>query len=120
MYRDGLGLSVLGDFSDREGFDGVMLGSPNAIWHLEFTQQKGACACRVAERRKSTGFLHRRSRPMENPERENDKAGFRKVSANNPYWDRLGVSFEDPDAYRVVLYRGSWGLSGPCFRARAG
>lgn len=26
----------------------------------------------------------------------------------NPYWDRLGVTFEDPDGYRVVLQRDAW------------
>jgi hypothetical protein len=30
-------------------------------------------------------------------------AGFVPVSAVNPYWDRDGVTFEDPDGYRVVL-----------------
>lgn len=30
FYRDGLGLTVLGEFRDHDGFDGVMLGHPNA------------------------------------------------------------------------------------------
>jgi hypothetical protein len=35
-------------------------------------------------------------------------AGFREVQAFNPYWSRLGRSFEDPDGYRVVIQRGAW------------
>lgn len=37
MYCDGLGLELLGCFTDHEGFSGIMLGAPEAGWHLEFT-----------------------------------------------------------------------------------
>jgi hypothetical protein len=30
-------------------------------------------------------------------------AGFVPVPSFNPYWDRAGLTFEDPDGYRVVL-----------------
>ena len=35
-------------------------------------------------------------------------AGFVAVPALNPYWDRLGRTFEDLDGYRVVLQRADW------------
>ena len=35
FYRDGLGLAVLGEFKDHDGFDGVMLGRKGAAYHLE-------------------------------------------------------------------------------------
>jgi len=38
------------------------------------------------------------------------RAGYEPVPAFNPYWDRLGVTFEDPDGYRVVLQRDAWEL----------
>lgn len=38
MYCAGLGLELLGSFTDHEGFSGIMLGAPEAGWHLEFTQ----------------------------------------------------------------------------------
>ncbi len=34
-------------------------------------------------------------------------AGFEPVVALNPYWDRSGRTFEDPDGYRVVLQHGA-------------
>ncbi|MEJ1857826.1 VOC family protein, partial [Escherichia coli] len=37
MYCAGLGLELLGSFTDHEGFSGIMLGAPEAGWHLEFT-----------------------------------------------------------------------------------
>ena len=30
----------------------------------------------------------------------------------NPYWDRSGRTFEDPDGYRVVIQRASWSFLG--------
>jgi len=35
-------------------------------------------------------------------------AGFLVVTAYNPYWDRAGHTFEDPDGYRVVLQHQAW------------
>ena len=36
------------------------------------------------------------------------RAGFDPVPAFNPYWDRTGVTLEDPDGYRIVLQHGVW------------
>ena len=41
MYRQGLGMKLLGSFGDHEGFDGAMLGLPGTGYHLEFTHQEG-------------------------------------------------------------------------------
>jgi hypothetical protein len=35
-------------------------------------------------------------------------AGFEPVKAFNPYWDREGGTFEDPDGYRIVLQQAAW------------
>jgi hypothetical protein len=34
--------------------------------------------------------------------------GAREVPAANPYWNERGVTFEDPDRYRVVLQNAAW------------
>jgi hypothetical protein len=34
--------------------------------------------------------------------------GYQPVAAFNPYWDRNGRTFEDPDGYRVVLQNAAW------------
>ncbi len=34
--------------------------------------------------------------------------GHKPVSAFNPYWDKKGKTFEDPDGYCVVLQNASW------------
>src|SRR4051812_42029118 len=47
FYRDGLGLDVLAEFRDHDGFDGVMLGRQGAAYHLEFTRRAGHTAGRA-------------------------------------------------------------------------
>jgi hypothetical protein len=37
-----------------------------------------------------------------------EKAGHKPVTAFNPYWDKNGKTFEDPDGYRVVLQNTAW------------
>ena len=108
FYRDGLGLSLLSRFEDHEGFDGVMLGAAGAAYHFEFTRAKG----HVAGRAPSPEHLIVLYLPDEGQWRaavdRMRRAGFEPVRAFNPYWDRTGATFEDPDGYRVVLQQAGW------------
>ena len=103
FYRDGLGLDVLSEFHDHDGFDGVMLGREGAGYHLEFTRKAGHPAGRApTEDNLLVFYLPDRAewrRAVERLERH----GYRPVPAFNPYWDRHGRTFADPDGYRVVL-----------------
>lgn len=110
FYRDGLGLDVLYRFDDHDGFHGVMLGHRHAPWHLEFTRLQGHRAGRAPtldnllvlylpdadEWRAATGRMA--------------EAGFQPVASFNPYWDERGLTYEDPDGYRVVLQNDEWAL----------
>lgn len=108
FYQQGLGLSLLSRFVDHEGFDGIMLGRERAPYHLEFTQARGHVAGRAPSRDNLLVFY------LPDPDEWNAAvqrmrdAGFAPVSSFNPYWDREGVTFEDPDGYRVVLQRTAW------------
>ena len=42
-----------------------------------------------------------------------EKAGYRAVKAFNPYWDKNGRTFVDPDGYRVVLQQASHEVEAP-------
>jgi catechol 2,3-dioxygenase-like lactoylglutathione lyase family enzyme len=87
LYRDGLGIDVLGRFDDHDGFDGAMLGPAESDWHVELTH------CRTHP-----------VRPQPTPEdllvlyvpdagewrTACDRmlaAGFVAVASFNPYWD---------------------------------
>jgi catechol 2,3-dioxygenase-like lactoylglutathione lyase family enzyme len=107
FYRDGLGLPEIGRFRDHDGYDGVFLDIPGTGAHLELTSGGGHGA------------------PTPHPESllvlyVGDEAGARAIAARigtepvtpaNPYWAAHGLTFEDPDGFRVVLVPERW--SGP-------
>jgi hypothetical protein len=108
FYSHGLGLTVLGSFQDHDGFDGVMLGSPGAAYHLEFTHKRGHSAGRAPTQDNLLVFyLPDLQRWHEAIDRLH-AAGYEPVASFNPYWDRAGRTFADPDGYRVVLQHASW------------
>ena len=108
FYSDGLGLTKLGSFEDHEGFDGVMLGVPGAPYHLEFTQKRGHAAGRAPTRENLLVFYLPDEPQCQAAVDRMIAAGYEPVSSFNPYWDRAGRTFEDPDGYRVVLQNAAW------------
>jgi catechol 2,3-dioxygenase-like lactoylglutathione lyase family enzyme len=104
FYVDALGLSVVAEWVDHEGFDGLVLGDPaDDGWQVEFLHEHAHRAppppgpehllvFYVADRQ----ALALRAAAM-------DAAGCRRVAPNNPYWARCGVTYADPDGYAVVI-----------------
>jgi catechol 2,3-dioxygenase-like lactoylglutathione lyase family enzyme len=104
FYRDGIGLPELGSFHDHDGYDGVFLDLPGTGAHLELT----------------TGGAH--GAPEPHPEsllvlylggEEAVEAVAARLDAEpvepaNPYWAQHGLTFEDPDGFRVVLVPEPW------------
>ena len=110
FYRDGLGFRVLYEFGGHGNFDGVMLGHPGAPYHLEFTVAHGHVAGRApTEDNLLVFYLPERNR-FDAVYRRLRATGFHPVPAFNAYWDDKGVTFEDPDGYRIVLQNASWDL----------
>src|SRR5574341_334843 len=108
FYTEGLGLTVVGSFEDHEGFDGVMLGVPGAHYHLEFTRKRGHSAGRApTEDHLLVFYLPDRAEWQAAVDRM-QAAGYQAVTSFNPYWDRDGLTYEDPDGYRVVLENAAW------------
>ena len=108
FYRDGLGLELLFRFENHEGFDGVMLGRSGAPYHFEFTHSHGHSAGRASTQDNLLVFYLPDRKEWEASVRPMRNSGFEPVPAFNPYWDRNGVTFEDPDGYRIVLQNSSW------------
>lgn len=108
MYCEGLGLSVVASFTDHEGFDGVMLGFPDAGYHFEFTCRRTHPVPPAPTPEDlavlylpSTAEWQARCDAM-------SAAGFKPVRSFNPYWNKQGRTFEDLDGYRVVLHNTDW------------
>jgi catechol 2,3-dioxygenase-like lactoylglutathione lyase family enzyme len=104
FYRDGLGLTEIGGFTDHDGYDGVFLDVPGTGAHLELT----------------AGGDH--GSPVPHPESllvlylgdedavraTSARLGVEPVAPANPYWGEHGTTFEDPDGFRVVLVPERW------------
>ncbi len=110
FYRDGLGFEVLGEFRDHDGFDGIMLGHREAAYHLEFTRKVGHPAGRAPTPDNLLVFYLPDSAAFASAVARMEAAGHPPVPSFNPYWDKNGKTYEDPDGYRVVLQHASW----PC------
>jgi catechol 2,3-dioxygenase-like lactoylglutathione lyase family enzyme len=108
FYRDGLGLAVLARFADHDGFDGVILGQPDTPYHLEFTRAHGHTVGQAPTRDNLLVFYVPEPTEWAAAVQRMRDAGFAPVPAFNPYWDRQGVTFEDPDSYRIVLQCMAW------------
>jgi catechol 2,3-dioxygenase-like lactoylglutathione lyase family enzyme len=108
FYQQGLGFALLYRFEDHDGFDGIMLGHEQAPYHFEFTRARGHVAGRAPTRDNLLVFYFPDAEDWQSAVRKMREAGFEPVSAFNPYWDREGVTFEDPDGYRIVLQKAAW------------
>ncbi len=108
FYRDGLGFTVLYEFTDHDGFDGVMLGHRDAAYHLEFTRKAGHPTCRAPSEDNLLVFYLPDAEAWKSAVDRMNTAGYQPVKAFNPYWDNKGKTFYDPDGYRIVLQNSSW------------
>ena len=103
QYSTGLGFKVLGSFEDHDGFNGIMIGHDLQPYHLEFTHHIGTEVGRAPTQDNLLVFYIPDSDQWAATCASMSSAGFKEVVSYNPYWDRIGKTFEDLDGYRVVL-----------------
>lgn len=108
FYTEGLGLQVLFRFENHEGFDGVMVGIPGEPYHFEFTQQRDHSVGRAPTQDNLIVFYLPDQQEWQRAVDRMKTKGYVPSISYNPYWDRNGVTFEDPDGYRVVLQNAAW------------
>lgn len=108
MYSKALGFEMLKQFQDQDGFDGVVLGHAKHAYHLEFVHQQGATVGHAPTQDNLLVFYLDCSQVWERACRGMIDAGFTVVESNNPYWERVGKTFQDVDGYRVVLQNRDW------------
>ena len=108
MYRDGLGFEVLASWRDHEGIDGAVLGHRDLGYQIEFTQEKHNRVGGAPTKDHLLVFYILDSVAWHDACERMRNAGFAVVKSANPYWDRGGRTFEDPDGYRVVLHNAPW------------
>jgi catechol 2,3-dioxygenase-like lactoylglutathione lyase family enzyme len=108
FYTEGLGFKILDHFEEHEGFDGVMVGIPGELYHFEFTQQRGHCVGRAPTQDNLIVFYLPDQQEWQHAVEKMKAIGYGPVKSYNPYWDDNGVTFEDPDGYRIVLQNADW------------
>ena len=108
FYTDGLGLQILDRFDRHEGFDGVMVGLPGEPYHFEFTQQQGHLVGRAPTLENLIVFYIPDRQEWQDTIDRLQSIGYTPIKSYNPYWDRNGITFEDPDGYRIVLENTDW------------
>lgn len=108
FYRDGLGLDVVGRFTDHDGFSGVMLGQASLPYHFEFTSEEGKPVPKAPTKENLFAFYFPDESKWNSACARMQKNGFAPVKSHNPYWDEHGKTFEDFEGYRVVLVNGDW------------
>jgi catechol 2,3-dioxygenase-like lactoylglutathione lyase family enzyme len=111
FYVDGLGMEQLLQFeNDPWGYGGVVLAMQGFNVHLEFTTHREKFP---EYQTHSPGSDHLLVFFMPDDKIYNElisrmkKHGYTSVRASNPHWDQDGITFEDPDGWRVVLMKKS-------------
>jgi catechol 2,3-dioxygenase-like lactoylglutathione lyase family enzyme len=103
FYRDALGLEQIASFEGHAGYDGVMLALPGRRDHLEFTRHESGSPCPAPTKDNLLVFYFEDDGAFRETATRLRRHGHEPVAPENPYWAEEGLTFEDPDGWRVVL-----------------
>jgi catechol 2,3-dioxygenase-like lactoylglutathione lyase family enzyme len=104
FYVEGLGLRELYRFENHAGYDGVMLGLPGTGHHLEFTTHVDGSPGDAPSAENLLVLYFSTETQMYDVAQRLGEFGVEPVLAENPYWAANGgLTFPDPDGWRVVL-----------------
>lgn len=100
FYRDLLGLRPTGGFAGHDGYDGIFFGLPGG-GELELTA--GPATPRPGTDEDLLVLYLPTLDDVRETAAELETAGVPTVPAANPYWNRWGRVFLDPDGYAIVI-----------------
>lgn len=106
FYCDGLGLPILSEFRGHAGYDGLIIGLPDARHQLEFVQHEHGSPGESPNAENLLVFYLHTQEQVEQCAQKLINMGYSQVKAENPWWeDHQAITIEDPDKYRVVFIR---------------
>lgn len=103
FYCEGLGLKKLGGFKGHRGYTGIMIGLPDASYHLEFTEHIDGSPCPAPTEDNLLVFYMPDVEQIQAVKSRIASMGYPEVPPENPYWEEKGVTIADPDGWRIVL-----------------
>ncbi|MFS0874805.1 VOC family protein [Solibacillus isronensis] len=103
FYCEGLGLKKLGGFKGHRGYTGIMIGLPDASYHLEFTEHIDGSSCPAPTEDNLLVFYMPDGAQIHALQSRLTSMGYHEVPPENPYWEEKGVTIADPDGWRIVL-----------------
>ncbi|MCP4227280.1 MAG: VOC family protein [Actinomycetia bacterium] len=104
FYRDGIGLPVITTFERHAGYSGVILGMPGRDYHLEFVHHEDGSPGPAPTDDNLLVLYLPDEEAIASATSRLAGIGFEPVAPENPYWEDQGVTFADPDGWRVVLF----------------
>lgn len=108
FYSKGIGLETLFTFGPHEGYTGVVFGLPDLQYQLEFTHHSNGSPCPAPSKDNLLVFYITDQHVIDQKIATMKNLGYYPVEPENPYWLNLGVTFEDPDGWRVVFMNRSY------------
>lgn len=103
FYCEGLGLTKIGGFVGHRGYTGIMIGLPNATYHLEFTEHEDGSPCPAPTDDNLLVFYMPDLTQIQAVKARLAEMGYPEVPPENKYWEEKGVTIADPDGWRIVL-----------------
>ncbi|UPT65958.1 MAG: VOC family protein [Sphingobacteriales bacterium JAD_PAG50586_3] len=106
FYHLALGMPIIGSFNEHDGYDGIMLGIKGANIHLEFTQHADGSPCPAPSLDNLLVLYYATQAEFDSAVTLIESYGHKPVAPENEYWLDKGLTYEDPDGWRVVLFNG--------------
>ncbi|MDB4285702.1 hypothetical protein N9933_00205 [bacterium] len=102
FYTKLVGLEVLGSFKAHNNYDGVFLGLKKENWHLEFTVSNEP-PNHLPDDDDLLVFYPDSIEEYEKVVSRFFQNQIEPVEPKNPYWKNNGVTFPDPNDFRIVI-----------------
>lgn len=104
FYQNVLELKVSGSFQDHNGYSGVFLTTPKSAWELEFTQNSRKTE-HFSDPDDALVFYSETNEEWSRKREHLSQLGIALIDNPNPYWNKNGLCFLDPDGFTVIIAR---------------
>jgi catechol-2,3-dioxygenase len=102
FYTEIIGLKILGEFKNHDGYDGAFIGREDLNWHLEFTTSSDKASQKIDDDDLIVFYPESKSEFESIAEKIKTKQ-IRVVNAKNSYWNQNGILIKDPDGFGVII-----------------